>query len=292
MKPSWDELQLSHVDLHFHAGTERPAAYSLDDVVSYARATGRRVLGLTDHWGRYVRPSTKELRHYTGDMPGFAEFAADVADGRANHPDMAIAFGPEIPLSDIIEGGCEGAFVPPEVDYFMGEQGGSGPSDTIGEEYIAGMEHMARLRDRVGRPCFIAHPLRSRVNYYVGKAGPGPKCPAHPACRPLERYADPLAHVEELMGVNLTDLARASVEYDVPLEINESSWGRILGQNQEWFAERYLFFFRALLDMGAQVVLGSDQHSVESGACTPFTIAKMLGVTPGDMKFLRHWVQA
>ncbi len=290
MKPAWDDLELNGIDLHFHAGTERLAEYSLADVVAYARATGRKVLGLTDHWGRYVRPSKKELRHYTGDASGYAHFAADVADVRTKYPDVAIAFGPEIPLSDIIDGNCDAAFEPSEVDYFMGEQGGSGPSDTIGEEYIAGMEHMARLRDRVGRPCFIAHPLRSRVNYYVGKTGPGPKYPAQPAGGPLAHCADPLAHVDELFGMSTRDLARASVEYDVPMEINESSWGRILGQNQEWFAERYLFFFRAMLDMGAEVVLGSDQHSVEAGACTPFAVAKMLGVKPGDVKFLRHWV--
>ena len=290
MKPSWDDLRLSHVDLHYHAGSERSASYSLDDVVGYAGATGRRVLGVTDHWGRYVRPSKKELRHYTGDTSGFAKLAADVADTRAIHTDMIVAFGPEIPLYDIVEGNCDDAFGPAEVDFFMGEHGGRGPSDGIGEEYIAGIAHMARLRDRVGRPCFLAHPLRSRVNYYVGKPGPGPAHPAQTAHPPLATYADPMAHVEELFGISLRDLARASVEYDVPLEINEMSWRRILAQNQEWFAERYLFFYRSLLDMGAEVVLGSDQHSAEGGGCTPFAVAGMLGVTPRDMRFLRHWL--
>ncbi len=290
MTPVWDDLQLNGIDLHFHAGTERPEPYSLDDVISYARATGRRVLGITDHWRRYTHPARKQLHHYAPDMSGFAQFAADVAEAREAHTDMAIAFGPEVPLPDIVEGNCGEAFRVPEVDYFMGEPGSVGTGTGVGKEFVTAIGYMARLRDRVDRPCFLAHPLRGWVNYYIGATGVGPKHPERPPGRPLAQYADPLAHVDELFGMSIRDLARASVEYDVPMEINESSWGRILGQNQEWFAERYLFFFRAMLDMGAEVVLGSDQHNAEAGACTPFTVAKILGVTPGDVKFLRYWL--
>jgi hypothetical protein len=291
MKPKWDDLQLCNIDFHYHAGRERPAPYSLDDVVTYARATGRRVLGITDHWGCYVSPHTEiEYRHYPGDFSGFLQFAADVKDAREKYTDMVIPFGPETPLPDIVGGTCDDAFKVPEVDYFLGEPRGVDVVETVGDTLIEGLEHMARLRDRVGRPCFLAHPLRGLVNYYIGGTGPGPRHPRRPPHDPLEQYRNQLAHVEEVLGICLRDFARASMDYDIPLEINESSWGRILGQNQEWFAERYLFFFRTMLDMGVKVILGSDQHIADNGACTPFTVAKILGVTPSDMTFLRHWL--
>jgi hypothetical protein len=260
-------------------------------VVGYARATGRRILGITDHWGCYVNPPAQiEFRHYAADLSGYAQFAADVRDARTKYTDIIIAFGPETPLPDIVAGTCDDAFALPEVDYFLGEPRGVNEINGVGEELVTGMEHMARLRDRVGRPCFLAHPLRGLVNYYVGGTGPGPRYPRQPAHPPLDQYSDPLVHVEELFGISLRDLARVSIDYGIPLEINESTWGRILGQNQEWFAERYPFFFRTLLEMGVEVMLGSDQHIADNGACTPFTVARMLGVTPCDMKFLRHWL--
>lgn len=136
----------------------------------------------------------------------------------------------------------------------------------------------------------MAHPLRRLVNHYIGSTKPGPKHPNLPPHPPLGQFSDPLANVEELFGIRLREFARAAIEHDIPMEINESSWGRILGQNQEWFAERYLFFFRTLLDMGVECILGSDQHIPDNGACTPFTVAKILGLTAADMKFVRHWL--
>jgi hypothetical protein len=290
MKPSWDDLQLAHIDLHFHAGRQR-RPYSLADVVDYARATGRRILGLTDHsWFYSNPPERSEFLHYTGDFSGFAHFAADVREVRAKFPDMVIPFGPEIRFPHIISGTCNALFDLPEVDYFLGEPYGVDDVSTVGDQLLSGMEHMVGLRDRVDRPCLLAHPLRAVVNYYVGGYGPGPKYPKHSAYPPLDQYDDPVAHVEELFGIRIRDLADASMKYDIPLEINESSWRLIHAQNQEWFVERYLFFYRTILDMGVEVSLGSDLHNVESPPCTPFTVARMLGVTPCDMRFLRHWL--
>jgi hypothetical protein len=290
VKPTWNSLTLGQIDLHYHAGNERPVAYSLEDVVSYAHATGRRILGITDHWGFYTGSATKHLPHYPGNAEGFAQFGADVAKCREAHPDMFLAFGAEIHLRYINADSCDGAFAPPEIDYFLGEPDACAVGEGIGNLFIHGFENMARLRDKHGKPCYFAHPLRDLVNTYVSKTGPGPMYPKHLGFGPLSNYSDPLAHVEEIFDIRIADLARASKEYDIPLEINESSWGRILGHNAEWFTERYLFFFRAMLDMDVEVVLGSDQHNMDEGACTPFTVAKLLGVKPKDMKFLRHWL--
>ena len=40
-------LQLSEIDLHFHAGTERSPEYSARDFIDYAVATGRKFVGVT-----------------------------------------------------------------------------------------------------------------------------------------------------------------------------------------------------------------------------------------------------
>ena len=293
MKPTWDDLRLSAIDFHYHAGTERHEEYSLEDFVAYAESSGRRILGITDHWGRFLGASRKPLNHYPGSLEGFAQFAREVAQAREHHPDMILAFGPEVGFGAVVNGKADVAFELPEVDFFLGEPdvGHANPEAT--DRYVEAMEAMAEIRERFGRPSFIAHPLRSAVNTLVGKSGEDENGLKHPFTQqlpPLSSYADPRAHVEEILGFDLGRLAAASKKHDIPFELNDSTWGRMQAQNAEWFMERHLFFFRTLLDEGARVVLGSDQHNAASPAPTPFLIAAMLGVQPRDITFLRYWL--
>jgi len=292
MPITWDELQLYHVDLHLHAGTERPEAYSVRDFIEHALATGRRIIGITDHWGRFLGRSKKRLNHYPGTLEGFRQFAAETHAAGAAHPEAIILFGPEMGFDHLWSETGDAAFGVPEVTFFLGEPGGYPPEGMYGEYLIRGVEAIARARDRHGRPGILSHPLRAAINRYVGKSGPGPAHPHHPPLPPLGSLADPRTHTERLLDIDIAALAEASLRHDVPLELNESSWGRILGMNHQSFAERYLFFYRALLDEGARVTLGSDQHDAEHGASTAFIPAMILGLKPRDMTFLRHWLGA
>ena len=298
MKPTWDTLRLHHIDLHYHAGTERPDGYSVRDFVNYASLTGRRFLGVTDHFGRFLGESKKPLRHYEGTLDGYRQLAREISDTREHFPEMTILHAPEIPLRMLMSGQADVAFTAADVDMFLGEPGGAMGDWSVGETYTRGLEAMARYRDRFGTPCVFVHPFRGHVGRFVGKAGidrggEPPEClrlPQSEQLPPLGRCDDPVAHVEELFDVDLAALADAAARYDIPLELNQDTWGRAMAHNAEWFCERYLLVFRTLIDAGADVVLGSDLHSVEHPRPTPFSVAWLLNVTPRDIRFLRHWL--
>ena len=92
------------------------------------------------------------------------------------------------------------------------------------------------------------------------------------------------------MDLNIAGLSRECIRHDVPVEINEGDWRRILVMNHKSFAERYLQFYRELRDEGVSFVLGSDTHNVEHPAPTAFVIAEMLNLQPTDMTILAHWL--
>ena len=297
MKPTWDDLQLCHIDLHFHAGTGLPPESSIEDYVSYAEASGRRVLGITDHWGRFVRQTDRVYNHYNGLMKGFAELAADVQKSRENHPDMLILLGPEAGFGNIFDGSIHMALEIDEVNYFIGEPGMPADALDATEKFIEAMTEMASVRDKTGKPCFVAHPLRIPINTMAGKDNPtSVELRPNSAPRPLlATYDDPRAHVEELFHLDISALARASVEYDIPFEINTSCWERIQIYNAQWLMDRYLFFYRTFLDEGAKVILGSDLHNTlksqpAGGLPAPFVPASILNVEPRQMTLLNTWI--
>ena len=290
LRPTWNDLELHAVDLHIHAGTESPEDYRLHDLVSYFVATGRRVMCLTDHWKRFLFPSKKPLTHYPGTVDGWRQFAADVFREREKFPDHLLLFGPEIHLGGMMQDVTTPLLETPEVDLFLGEAGVAPEGMKYGDYLVQGVEEIAQCRDRYRLPGFLAHPIRDIINRICGKTGPGPAHPKHPQFPPLDSLADPLAHTEEILDVDIGRLARTCVRLDVPIEINESDFSRIMGQNHESFMERYLLFNRTMIDAGVSVVLGSDMHSVESATCTPFVPARMLGVKARDMRFLEHWL--
>jgi len=290
LRPTWNDLELHALDLHIHAGTERPEAYTLLDLVGYAVATGRRIMCLTDHSGRFLGFSRKPLAHYEGSIEGWRRFAGEVQEVRERFPDTIILFGPETGFGGLTSDAFAPLFEAPGVDLFLGEPGVAPEGMSHGDYLIAGVEDIARCRDRYKIPGFLVHPLRDVINRICGKTGPSPAHPKHPQFPPLESFADPRAHTEEVLGVDIGRLAETCVRLDVPVEINESDFGRILGQNHQSFLDRYFLFYRSLIDAGVSVVLGSDMHNVEHPACTPFFPAATLGVTPRDIRFLAHWL--
>jgi len=288
--PTWNDLELHAVDLHFHVGTARPEENSMLDVVSYAVATGRRVICMTDHWWKFTRVPNKPQPHYAPTMDGYRRFAADANEMRATFPEVCLLFGPEIGFGSFKSEELGQAFEVPGVDMFLGEPAGAPAGMGYGDYLIAGVEDIARCRDRFKRPGTLVHPIRAAIKRVCGDAGPGPLHPKTPQFPPLDSIADPLGHVEELLDVNIRGLAETCVRLDVPVEINMLDFKRILAHNHQSFAERYLFFYRTLIEHGVQIVLGSDWHSLVDGEPTAFYPAMLLGMKPRDMRFLEHWL--
>lgn len=290
MIPRWDDLQLYQVDLHIHGGTERPPEYSLLDFITFAVSTGRRIIGITDHFGRFLGLSRKKLNHYSGTIQGYRTFIGDVGEAKSAYPDEIVLFGPEFGVGHLVSKEGEEALGAQGVDFFIGEPGSPPDGMTLGDYLVDGIKEIRRARDHYGLPGFLGHPLRGPVNLFAGRAGPGPRMPAHGPFPGLSTYDDPLEHVEELLGIDISAMAKESVRRDVPIEINDSSWGRIMAMNQQSFAERYLFFLRKLIGDGARVILGSNMHNIERPSPTPFVIVQALGIQPEDLTFLRHWL--
>jgi histidinol phosphatase-like PHP family hydrolase len=294
MGSQWCELQLHQIDLHYHSGTERNSQHSVDDYLGFAVASGRKVIGVTDHWGRYFQRSHKTHNHYEPTEEGFRQFASEVRGAAEGYPDVRILFGPELGVGAAFSDVGERMFTLPEVEFFIGESGASSEGEHHGDYLLRVVKWIAETREMYGKPGFLAHPLRNRINLILGKTGVDddyrPKLPLSTVLPPLASYDDPQSHVEDLLDVRIDELASAMIENDVSIELNQSSWGRILGMNAEWFAERYLYFMRRLIELGVSVVLGSDQHGVESPAPAPFQIAWLLGVKATDVTFLRHWL--
>ncbi len=290
MKPTWSDLTLGAVDLHLHAGTDRRAYHSLLDIVDFSIATGRRFMALTDHFGRFLGEARKPLQHYEGTLDGFRHFAADVFAAREARPDVYLLFAPEINFKHLFSGESDIAFSVPGIDCILGEPGAAPEGIRYGDHLIRGVQAIAKLRDTYGVPGTLVHPLRYAVCIYCCKAGAGPKYPLHPPFPPLDSYADPVAHVEELLDIDIGKLAEALIQHDVPLELNECDWWLFLKVNHESFLERYILFYQELLKAGVHVVPGSDMHNVEYPLYTPFIVAGILGVDVSEMSFLRHWL--
>ncbi len=286
----WRDLRLSNIDLHFHAGTERPEHCSLRDFLDFAVATGRRLIGVTDHFGRFTGASRKQLNHYAGSPEGYRRFINEVHEVGSGYPHAVVLFAPEVGLAHLEGETAAMALGEPGVDLLIGEPSRPGEGETLGEYLVRGIEMIADAREEFDVPGFLAHPFRGSINSIVGKGGPGPRMPIHEPFPPLYETEDPVEEVEKLLELDISKLARVSIREKVPFEINESSWGRIMGMNHESFAERYLLFFRTFIDEGGEVVLGSDLHNAEHPSPTPFSLAKALGVKVTDMSLLSRWV--
>ncbi len=282
MAVTWDTLQLHHIDLHFHAGTERPDDATLEDFLLAAKRSGRRVVGVTDHFWHFLGYS-KNNRHYAGTVEGYLEFADEIVAAREEFPDLLILFGPEMNMIRVLTDEGLPAFTAPGITHFIAEPH---TGHWGGEEYVNAFPRVSHLRERFGLPAFLAHPIRNVISVLRQDESLAEN-PPHP---PLSTFADPVVHTGEVFDVDIPALATAAREHDVPIELNAASWHHVVASNQEWLFERYVFFYRALLDLGAEVVLGSDAHGVGFPMPTGHEALHLLGVKPKDMRFLRHWL--
>ena len=179
MRPTWDDLQLYEIDLHIHVGTERPEGYAASDFIDFAVATGRRIIGATDHFAFFLERFQRRTRHYPANLDGSRAFARDVGETKEAHPEVIVLFGPEIGVGLLGEDDAEEAFSVPEIDYFIAECGGPGDGQSLGEYLEDGVANIAKLTKRFGCPGILGHPLRWPIGKYVGRTGQGFEMPRH-----------------------------------------------------------------------------------------------------------------
>ena len=279
-----------NIDLHYHAGAERPEGESAADFITWAAGIGVQILGVTDHWELYDgNPRGNTMRFYDSTLEGMQTLAHEVMSAASDYPDIVLFFGPEILLSDLKLPETERLFALPEVTYFLGEQNNWHPDETHGDHLINGLKNVARLRDTYSRPGILAHPLRKAIIDYAGRPVGFPVRPQHPHMQPLDSVKDPVRDVSELFDVDLPAFCKAARDYDVPVELNGGSWSRVTKMNDTSLEERFVFFFRYLLERGVKLTPGSDRHT-RTGEDRNTEILQRVGICAQDVAFVGEWI--
>lgn len=248
-------MQVSQIDLQYHAGQERTEGCSLEDYVEHAAATGRSVVGLTDHIEIYVGENEK-TGPYERSVDGLAAYRADMDRVQEAYPDLQLLFGPELGR------GFDLAGVPPAVvelaDLFVCEIAMPDEDRTTNTDaMIARLEAIAGFSERVDRPAFVAHPFRPAINRRLvkGEIEPwitelGPRSPADWSAEEIDTFC----------GFDVARFGAAAARAGVPLEINGNTHLRARGANIPAALQLLRAAYGRLRDAGASFVPGSDQH--------------------------------
>jgi hypothetical protein len=287
-----ETLYVHNIDLHYHAGQERPAGTTLAGHLEHATLTGRTVLGCTDHLERYLclpRPSAGPPL-YERSVAGLQAYRADVDRLRGQFPALTLFFGPEVHAGPRIDLEQIPQGVVDVSDYFLS----SLPTikDSIGantEARIARVRALAEMRERTGKPIFVAHPFRAAVNQRLVRHPIAPWVTAV-APRAPERFTDDELNV--FFGFDVRALGRACSEYGVPLEVNGGTDGRIRGLNLPAPLQMLWASYLVFKQEGATFVPGSDQHAYvrnprrREGRYVPFEAFAVMGLAAQDLVFV------
>lgn len=252
-------MRIYEIDLHYHAGQERAADKTLRDHVEYARHTGRRILGLTDHINLYMPSDKPRSLHYLRSTEGLIEYRRELEELKSGYPDMRFYFAPELYAGydyrnmdrRIIE----------TSDYFICEPPHSCESraeNTAGR--INCLRDIAELRDFSKRPAFMAHPLRALIYRRAVEDDFGIRP------EPKKSYKDlSPAEVNEFLRLDVGAFADESKRLDVPIELNGETQYRAGCLNNPIAMQVLWAAYAIMLERGAELVPSSDQHDFSIG---------------------------
>lgn len=271
-------FHLSTIDLHYHAGVERPLGVTLADYIQHAWDTGRRCQGVTDHIDLYVsdRPLTRDHRAYDIGLKGIYELHQDFSNLREHFPAMQLFFAPEYHTEYFPTGEIRLPFeqFPLEIaslsDYVICDVGLSkfAPQGLAAqtEAAVRTVRDIGELSQRIGVPTYYAHPLRGVIDRTISKyAHPDPEMNAYlDRVEAIFAAGQPFseADLNQLFQVDLRALGRASYEYHVPLEVNGMTQDRIRARRPQLYPA-YIQAYTIFAEAGATFVPGSDQHNRE-----------------------------
>jgi hypothetical protein len=292
-----ESLHVYNIDLHYHAGQERPPGTTLAGHLEHAQWTGRVVLGLTDHLERYLCPPRASARPplYERSVAGLQAYRADVDRLRPQYPALTLFFGPEIHAGPRIDLNLIPQGVFDVSDYFMSSLPNVETSiEANSEAKIARVRALAELRERAGKPVYIAHPFRSAVDRRLVRRPIEPWVTALPPRAP-DQFTD--RELNEFFGFDMRALGRACCEYGVPVEVNGGTDGRIRGLNLPAPLQMLWGSYLVLQQEGATFVPGSDQHAYmrnptrREGRYVPFEAFAVLGLKPRDLVFVSQLLE-
>jgi len=284
-----------NVDLHYHAGQERQPGTTLEGYLDHAVMTGRIVLGVTDHLEKYIGSplsSAWDPPLYEQSVSGLQAYRADVDALRDAYPSLRVYFGPEIHASPRIDLRRIPRGVIDVSDYFLSSLPDVDTSiDHNTAAKVERLHAMAELRERTGRPVFIAHLFRSAVNNRLVKRPIAAWVTAIAPCPP-DAFSD--EEVNRFFGFDVRALARVCAELAIPIEINGGTDGRVRGLNLPAPLQLLWAAYRIAREAGATFVPGSDQHAYlrtperREGRYVPFDAFQYLGLGARDLVLVRQ----
>ncbi len=279
-------LHIHNVDLHYHAGAERRGA-SLVDYLEHARMTGRVVLGVTDHTERY---DPKRPRNpYGPGAEGLGRLRDELRQVAPGFPGMRLLLAPEVSLERAEE------LLTPEVadlaDCLILEPPriyDCTDADRNTHGWVAGVERIADVRRRFGKPVHMAHPFREASNNRLIE-------------NPIERWITEMVprpgcdfpddEVNRFFMMDVRALGRALAEHDVPAEISGDTNARTARISLPACRRVLWAGYRILRDEGVDLVPGSDHHVIADpigrvGTPVPSQVFEWLGIGVDDIRFL------
>jgi histidinol phosphatase-like PHP family hydrolase len=263
------------VDLHLHAGVERPAALSLAAYVDLAEKTGRRVVGLTDHWWIYLGHS-QHTNHYTGSLEGYRAFANECRDMARHIRGMLILWGPEIHYAGLMTDVGKAALTTARPDFFLAEPL-SRPHGLTHHEFLTKcVRRTAALRIETGIPGVLAHPLREPLITLSRNSR-----------TELDIHINSAGDINTMFDVDVPALANLLLEYDVPVEINAGCCS--IADTIPALRTGLDSFYLTLIDKGVAITLGSDAHNLTAESSTMSPLVERFHPPQSAFRFMERW---
>lgn len=280
-------LHIHNVDLHYHAGAERRGG-SLRDYLDHARMTGRLVLGVTDHMERYdpkqprnpYGPGAEGVRGYREELDGLAPEFPMIR--LLLVPEVSFERAEELLTPELLELADSLIIEPPRIYDCQDVEQNT-------RNWTAGVEGIADMRRRFGKPVHMAHPFREASNNrlienpiegWITEMAPRPDCD----------FSD--EEINHFFMMDARALARACVEHDVPTEISGDTHARTDRISLPACRQILWAAYRVLHEEGVDLVPGSDQHVIGDvigrvGTPVPSQTFEWLGISVSDIRYLR-----
>lgn len=287
------ELYVHNIDLHYHAGQERQPDTTLEGYLGHAVMTGRRILGLTDHLEKYIGDplsSAATPALYEQSVEGLQSYRADMDSLRDQFPSLQLFLGPEIHAGPRIDIQHIPQGIVDVSDYFLVAL--PNVESSIGDNTatrVARIHAIAEMRERTGKPVFVAHPFRAAVDARLVKRPIAPWITRLAPRTPREFTDD---QVSTFFGFDVRALGQVCREHAVPVEVNGGTDSRIRGLNLPAPLQMYWASYSILKEEGVTFVPGSDQHGYmrtpvrREGRYVPFDTFEILGLTAKDIVFV------
>lgn len=259
------QMNLNTVDLHIHAGIERPEP--MDEWIDTLLRTGRKALGLLDHYELYLKPDVEYADYlvrkgfppwYANGIAGYHEFCQEVRQ-QGERCDAKVLLGLEVYHGDFPD---------------------------IREEFLDGLDfvgcHISKTESFEPWSEFLLHAASklSQTAHRYGLTG----VLFHPFDHSFWHHRQGNTPLRGLRIVEPSELHRFAdkmASYDICIEINWGSDCRHLGP--DGLLEEYCPVIEALRARQVPFWLGSDVHHSADAPYDMHRLCAQLGIGEKDI---------